>query len=48
MAWQADGDVAEYRIELLDSGNNLLDSRIVDTTSLSAHTSAWTPTRSTP
>ena len=43
MSWQADGDVAEYRIELLDSGNNTLDSRVVDTTSLSAHTSALAP-----
>ena len=42
--WQSEGDVAEYRVELLDSENNVLDSRAVATPSLSAYTSALDPT----
>ncbi len=43
MSWQSEGDVAEYQISLLDSSGNLLDSRTVEATSLSAYTSALDP-----
>ena len=43
MSWQSEGDVAEYQVSLLDSSGNLLDSRTVEATSLSAYTSALDP-----
>ena len=43
MSWSSDGDVADYYVELRDSGDIVLDSRTIDANSLSARTAALNP-----
>ena len=43
ITWQSEGNVGQYKIDLQDTNGNVLDSRMVETTSLSAHTSGMDP-----
>ncbi len=43
MSWQSEGNVGQYKIELQDTNGNVLDSRMVENNSLSAHTSGMDP-----